>query len=280
MTDINTPAPDAASTASAPDTQSQATFDWAQHIGDADALGYVQNKGWKGPADVLGSYRNLEKLTGVPADKIVKIPVDDNAASWAEVYSKLGRPESPEKYVLPLPEGDGGAFSKVAATWFHEAGLSSSQAAKIAEKWNAHTGGAAAAEAEATAQKHQAEIQSLKNEWGGGYQANEALVDRAASTFGLTTDQLLAIKSALGPAGAMKMLYNIGSKVAVEDNGLIGHETSGKFGSLTAEQAAAKISAHRNDRAFLERFTSQDPKMRTEARDEMDRLHRIAYPAS
>jgi len=271
-------APEATAAQAAPAPASG--FDWAQHVNDPETLGYVQNKGWKGPGDVLGSYRNLEKLTGVPADKIVKLPTDDNAEAWNEVYTKLGRPESADKYTLPLPQGDDGAFAKEAAAWFHEAGLSNSQAAKVAEKWNEHMTKMLSSEAEVSGQKHQAEINSLKAEWGSNYEANATLVDRAASTFGLNEQQLGALKSALGPAGAMKMLHSIGSKIAVEDNGLIGHNQGSAFGAVTPEQAMAKIAANRSDRTFIERFTSSDPKMRGEARAEMDRLHRIAYPGA
>lgn len=274
------PAPGATAAPATPSAPAAAPsgYDWTSAGLDADTLGYVQNKGWKGPGDSVQSYRNLEKLTGVPADKLIKLPKDDNAEDWNQVYSKLGRPESPDKYDIPLPEGDSGEFAKAARTWFHEAGLSASQARKVAEKWNAHVGEASKAEQAKIEQAHSADVAALKATWGDKYNTNAVLVDRAAEAFGMTEQQLAALKQTMGPAAAMKFLHNIGSKMGVEDSGLVRGDTKSPGFGVSPEQALAKINEYRRDRSFVERFNSPDPKTRGEARSEMERLHRIAYP--
>lgn len=255
-------------------------FDWNSAGLDADTLGYVQNKGWKGVPDALTSYRNLEKLTGVPADKLIKLPKDNNPEEWNQVYSKLGRPESADKYDIPLPEGDNGELAKVARGWFHENGLSVSQARGVAEKFNGYLTEQLTAQQARVNQEHQAQVVSLKGEWGDKYDANSAVVDRAAKAFGMTAEHVLALRNSMGPSAAMKFLYNIGSKIAVEDSELLGGGgTNPGFNGMSVEQAQSRIGELRKDRAFVERFNSPDPKTRQEARAEMQRLHRIAYPS-
>ena len=86
---------------------------------------------------------------------------DATPEQWGEFYKQVGRPDAPEGYELPVPEGDDGAFAKQASGWMHEAGLSKDQAAKLAVKWNelAATQQAAQTKAEADA----AQAQHVKN---------------------------------------------------------------------------------------------------------------------
>jgi hypothetical protein len=90
-------------------------------------------------------------------------------------------------------------------------------------------------------------------------------------------DQFDAMKAAMGPKGAMEFLYNIGSRIAVEDKTVPGMSGNQQFG-LTPEAAVAKIAALKGDRDFASLFNSKDAKQRMEARQEMDRLHKIAFP--
>ncbi|SOD41327.1 hypothetical protein [Nitrosovibrio sp. Nv4] len=252
--------------------------DWTSSIADESVRSWVTAKGFKDPAALAQSALNLEKLTGAPADRIIKLPTDANAAEWDQVYNKLGRPETADKYDIPVPEGDNGEFAKTAKEWFHKAGLSASQARTLAEMNNNYIAELNKAHTEKTQQAHEAEMGRLKTEWGGEYQSRVELVDRAAESFGMSKDQLLALKQTMGPAAAMKFLHNIGAKVAVPANGLVSGEGGGSFGGATPEQAQARISQLRQDKAFISQFNSKDDKTRFDARAEMDRLHRIAYP--
>ena len=269
--------PASAPAGSAPPAPS-ASFDWKSANLDPETATYRESRGWKTPGDVVASYWNLEKLTGAGADKLIKIPTGSDPNAWNEVYSKLGRPADPNGYKIPVPEGDKGDFAKMASKWFHESGLSQNQAEKLASQWNAHQAETMKAEQAATAQKHSVEVEQLKASWGEKYQANTVLVDRAAQTFGLTDEHLQGLKAAMGPKAAMELLHQIGSKIGVDDQFVSG-DTKPGMTSMSTEQAIAKIQANKADRAFVERFNSPDPKTRSEAREEMDRLHQIAYPS-
>jgi hypothetical protein len=60
-----------ASTGSAIDTK------WLGETPDPELKGYVENKGWKDPVELLNGYRNLEKLVGQAR---IAMPKDENDA--------------------------------------------------------------------------------------------------------------------------------------------------------------------------------------------------------
>jgi hypothetical protein len=274
-----TPAPNLAPTpdptpAPAP---APAAFDWTQHGLDTEALGYVQTKGWKGPADVRQSYRGAEKLIGVPPEQVIKLPgAKDAPEAWNPVWERLGRPATADGYKLPVPEGADPAFAKAAAGWFHEAGIPAAAAEKIAAKWNEHAAGLTAGTATARAAAQTADETQLKGEWRTNYDTNVGLAQRAAQAFGLDKATLGKMEDALGFGGLMKMMHNIGSKLGTDDKFVAGDGKGGFAGGETAQQAVSKIAQLRGDKGFVDRFIKGD----TEARREMTRLHQIAYPGN
>jgi hypothetical protein len=223
-------------------------------------------------ASLAQSTLNLEKLTG-DLNSVARIPKDDNADQWGQLYDKLGRPKLPAEYGLKPLEGTDGAFIETAATWMHEAGLSGKQARTIADKWNSHIAESLKAQTTEAEVKHNTQIEQLKKDWGADYEKHVSLVDNAISKFGMTNEQLLALKAAMGPGDSMKFLHNIGKSLGVESN-FIGNGGGGGFNGTTAEQAKAQIDMLRKDHAFIQRFQAND----AEARKEMDRLHKLAYP--
>jgi hypothetical protein len=276
--------PDGATTTTTPVSTAATTtpepqaFDWSKAGLDADSLSLVTERQFKAPGDVVQSYRNLEKLIGLPPERIVKLPGEKDAPeAWNQVYDRLGRPKAATDYKIPLPAGDTGEFAKALAPIFHEAGLSQGQVQKIAEKHNALVAQQSEAATKAATEKQTAEITSLKNEWGADWQKNNDIVDKAAEQFGMTPDHILALKQAMGPAAAMKFLHTIGSKIAVE-SAFIAGDTAAGFKAMTPDMAEAAIMRNNQDPTFVQRFNSPDPVVRGQARAESERLHQIAYP--
>lgn len=244
---------------------------WTATIEDQDLRGFAQNKGFKDVGAVLESYRNLEKLQGLPPERLLKLPKDDTPEAWAEVYDKLGRPETAEGYKLPVPEGGDDTFAKQAATWFHEAGLTPKQAETLAAKWNEHTTGIVTQHEEAAQTAATQALETLKTKWGPAYDQNARIVDRAAQVFGMEEDQLLGLKAALGPAGAMEFLFNIGMRLG-EDKFVSGDQPGGFV--MTPEAARARIVELTKDTDFFKRLQAND----VQARGEWERLHKMASP--
>lgn len=265
------PAPGAPAAPSAPAPATAPAADWTSALNE-ETRGFVQTKGWRSPDDLIGSYRGLEKLVGYPQDKIVQLPKDAaDEAAWGSVYAKLGRPETAEGYKLPVPAGDNGDFAKAAAPVLHKLGLSAKQAEGLATWWNEAQGAMARTHADEITAKHKTDVEGLQREWGAAYDKNATVVDRAAQAFGMDVATLDALKQSMGPAKAMKFLHAIGSKMGEAD--YVDGKGQG-MGVMTPEQARAEIGALKKDSAWTAKYLSGDK----EARTQMDRLHRWAYP--
>lgn len=263
--------------AGANQTGTSPVFDWAQQGLDTESSSYVTAKGWKTPTDLLSSYRAAEKLIGVPPDSVVKIPQGDynQEAMNTQVYDRLGRPKTAAEYKLPVPEGQDPKFAETVSGWFHETGLNPKQAQALATKWNEHLSQIQTQGDQATAQRYQSEVTNLKTEWGPQYDTNMALVDQAATAFGLEKPQLEALKRSLGPGLAAKMLHNIGSRLGVSDNVQFG-ERALEGAILSPQDAQAEINALKADKAFSAKYAQGD----SESKAKMNRLMRMAYPGN
>ena len=125
------------------------------------------------------SYINATKMIG--SDKIAVPTNNSTEDQWNEVYNKLGRPESPDKYkldfkseVAPVDEQAIKSFAEVA----HKTGLNEKQAQAILDfyKQNSENSVQQLKIDTETAQA-QAE-QQLRQEWGKQYESN---ITKAAS---------------------------------------------------------------------------------------------------
>lgn len=272
------PSPAPTGGAGGPGSAQPDAFDWGSLTLEPDARALVTDRQWKHPNDIIKSYRNLEKLTGVPPDQILKLPKGDDPAAWNDIYNRLGRPEKADGYKIPVPEGDSGEFAKTAAQWFHDAGLTQAGATKLANKWNEYVASQKTAQEEAVKLRDMQEVAALKQEWGVDYDRYTGVVDKAAEVFGMTPPQLLALKSVMGPKAAMQFMRNVGAKLGAEDKTFHDGSSSTGFNSMSPEQARSEIARLQRDRAFAQEFNSADPRVRSEARAKMARLSIIAAP--
>ncbi len=243
-----------------------------------ETKGVIEMKGWSKLDDVVQGYSNLEKLRGVPADRLLTLPaaLSDKAdeaakkaheAEYGKIYDRLGRPEKPEGYKLPFK--DDGKFSKEASTWFHEAGLSAAQAQKLAAKWEAYgetMGATMTQQREAATLQQQNEV---KSKWGGAYEKNIQVASGAMKMLGLDEAKVNALEGALGWGGVMELLHGIGSKIG-EDKFISGD--SAVKGSMTPDEARARITALKNDGAWVQKYLAGG----TVEKAEMERLQHFA----
>lgn len=119
------------------------------------------------------SYINATRMIGQD-----KIPVPNNNSTedqWNEVYSKLGRPESPDKYkldfkseVAPIDEGAVKSFAEVA----HKTGLNEKQAQAILDFYKANSEQSLQQSKIDTETAQANAEQQLRKEWGGNFDAN------------------------------------------------------------------------------------------------------------
>jgi len=124
------------------------------------------------------SYINATRMIG--QDKVAVPNNNSTDDQWNEVYDKLGRPESPDKYkleansdVVPLDESAIKQFAENA----HQLGLNNKQAQGILEFYkNSMEGSAQQTKIDTETSQAQAE-QELRKEWGRSYDDN---IKRAA----------------------------------------------------------------------------------------------------
>jgi hypothetical protein len=250
------------------------TIDWLKGATELD-VGYVKNKGWASPADVLAAYRGAEKFISAPVDQRLVIPGEKaEKAEWDAFYGKLGRPADAKDYKIPVPEGDKGEFAKTAAGWFHELGLSQKQAEGVAAKWNEHVGNLAATEATNRATTFSADEAKLKVEWGAAYDKNVMIAKEVVGKLGLDAGAIDKLQGALGHHGVMSLLTKIGSGLG-EDSFTTGRDNGSAFGNaMTPAQAKAEIAALQNDKAFVSKYMAGDK----DAKGKMTSLFNMAYP--
>lgn len=233
---------------------------------------WIQNKGYADLSAMASGHQNLEKLLGVK-EKLLHIPDKDDAPEWKEIWDKLGRPQKPEEYTFKDLDKENPEFAKWAKERFHELGMSRKQAEGWMAKWTEHVKSTMKAREDQQLTQFGDQVRELKKEWGAAYDQNLKLVDKAAVQFGISDEMVDALKGALGPAGALKLLQAMGSKLG-EDT-IPGTGSGGSVGgALTPAQAKAQIYALGGDTDFIRRYAEGGIK---EAQ-EMDRLHKMAYP--
>jgi len=125
------------------------------------------------------SYINATRMIG--SDKVIVPNNNSTEEAWNEVYDKLGRPESAEKYkldfkseVAPVDENAMKAFTEVA----HKTGLNEKQAQAILDFYKQNSENTVQQlKVDTETAQAQAE-QQLRQEWGKQYEAN---INKAAS---------------------------------------------------------------------------------------------------
>lgn len=211
----------------------------------------IEAKGWKSPDDVITSYTNLEKLLGADrAGRTVVLPKDENDTEALKVFrAKIGVPERPEDYELPMPTDDSGEFAKAAAKWAHEAGLPKAAAQKFVGNLNSWFEELLKNEQAEAAANSQRELDALKLEWGADYDKRAELARRGARTIGakagLNNDDIEVLEHALGTGKMLRLFAALGATGA-EHQFVTGDDQSG-FG-MTPAQARQKLDEMRAKR--------------------------------
>lgn len=276
---METTAPVADGHGAAPAAAPEVQTSW--HSGfDQETSGWLENRGLtkldekSAIPELVKGFRNAEKYIGTPADKLVKIPDWDKAdkVELDQIYSKLGRPNDPKEYNIPVPEGTSPDFADWAKGTFHEAGLSARQASAVTAKWNEYVAGMMEGDGASKAQAMKDQEAGLRNEWGDAYDKYDSVAANAIQSLGLKDTQLAALRDSLGFDGAMKMFANIGEKIGEAQ--YVSGEGRGGNGPMTPAQAVSKISQLQGDKEWVSKYLAGN----VESRNEMERLMKMAYP--
>jgi hypothetical protein len=270
------PAPEAGSPASgAPAAAPEGTpTPWYQSEGfSEETSAFAADRGWEGPAAVVESYRNLEKLTGAPPESILKLPgADATPEEQMAIWDRLGRPQDPSGYELPAGEGVDEGFQAWAKETFHKIGLPKEMASALSAAYDQYAAERGTADQETRADEFKAQETQLKKDWGAAHEQNTAKARQAAQGLGIDGDTIDQLEKSMGFAKTMQLFHSIGEKMG-EGTFHTGGAESG-FGVMTPAAAQGRIAALRKDEGFIARYTKGD----LAAKEEMAKLHRWAYP--
>ena len=247
---------------------------------EPDAQAYVNNKGWKTPADIVKSYQGAEKLIGRDPNTLLTIPRPDDPAGFRAVMAKLGLPESPDKYELDVPQGvtpDEG-YQKWARETFHKLGLPAQVVKELTKEHNAYVANTLGQQQKDYDLKVAGEKSDLLKEWGAGHERMMAAAKAAAGNLGFNQQMIDAMESSIGYAGTMKFFASLGQKLG-ESSFATGQDKGAKFGTgMTPEEARVEFEAMKLDatvRAAL--LDGQHPGHKA-AVEKQQRLFKYMYP--
>lgn len=246
----------------APET-TQAEASWLDSLGDHK--GYVENKGWKDPATVVESYRNLEKLRGVPQERLLTLPEDmSEDGALDDVFDRLGRPEAADKYTNAIGDEYADDTFKAAAERAHNLGLTDKQFAGMQE-WMKES-------FEALDARRTEEVDGAFNDWS---QANPAALQNVQRMLKAVGADAGAVDAAL--QGDKAQLFNMLGKVAsrMGESEVVQGDGDPEFG-MTPTAAQAKIDQLLADKTFTEGYFNQNAKVRAPYMARMEKLQKIA----
>lgn len=261
--------------------QQQPSEGLAANVQDESLREWIEGKGWTDVEGLARSAYNLEKLKGAPAEELVRLPQDATEDQAREVLQRLGLPESADKYELPdPPEGleVNEDFQGFAKDMFHKAGLTSRQAAAVTEEYNNYLAEQHQAQQEKLQAQFTEEHETLKREWGNGYDRQLRVAQQAAEQLGIEADQIDQLEQTMGFAGTMKLFSKIGR--AFGEDGFVDPETGdrGFNNQMTPAEAKAAYGKFLSDDGNRAALMNKNHPGHTEAMKEKNRLFAIMHP--
>lgn len=191
----------------------------------AEDKSYIGKKGLKTPADLLKSYRALEKAF---SNKI-SLPKDGDQEGFHKLYARLGMPENKEQFEIKmgkidepfsddfkqacldnhiLPKSAQGLYD-----WFVKSRMAQEQ--NLAQNW---------------LDQSNAELEEVKQNWGANQERNFEVMKRGIRVFAQDDDDIIAIEQALGTKKMMNAMLKLGEAISEDNPVSFGEKTKGKNG--------------------------------------------------
>jgi hypothetical protein len=238
---------------------SKETPSWFQNVADTELREFIQNKGWKDPAEMAVGYRHLEKLVG--GEKVPLPKGETDTEGWDRVYKALGRPAKPEDYQLPDLES---------AAAYHKLGLTARQATGLSAWQDTLKAAQEQREKDEAAAQRAQQLAAVRKEWGGEFEENVRLGKRAVREFALE-GSVDALEAALGSGELLKLTAKLGR--GLKEDSFAGSAVPAA--GLTKEGAKEELALLQKDKAFAARYLAGE----TDAVKRFTRLHEVAFGA-
>lgn len=238
-------------TSDSTDTPIQSPFDQVS----PEYQGLIETKGWKTPDDVLRSYSNLESYVGKSKNNAIVLPDDPaDTESWSKVWSRLGKPDTPNGYTFngvdlndPVEKEGYEDFTN----FLHSQNVPK----QVGEKFFDYLIDLSNREEEnSTAQLYQFATQNeqaLKQELGQAYKDQIYLIEQAGKSVGLTPEHFEQLKSAEIYVPLMKALAKVGE--GLQEGGYISGE---RTNSVTPAGAKTELETLKADPDYIDASTN------------------------
>lgn len=237
-----------------------------------EELGFVQNKGWKTVGDMLQSYRNLEKLRGVPENELLRLPQNPKQEDLQAIYKRLGAPDKYEDYGIEVKNEDDAPFVKNLLIAMQRAGLNKAQAKELNDTYETNLRSYLEELNNRIKARDTVQEQELDKMWGKDAVLNRELCRKVAAKLGFTEEQNVKMKEVFGgPKGQYEFLYKLSSLVNEDLGKGLSAPGSASLGIVTPDQARARRSVLMSDSDWVERYMNGSE----ECREEMRNLNKI-----
>jgi hypothetical protein len=256
---------------------------WHAAITDPELKGYVENRGLaaKTPLEAFletaKAHRAAEAHLGVPADRLLRLPADQNPDAWKDVWGRLGASDKADDYDLSSVKfADGKDLDPEFASFFKATAAANhipkEAAVKLAAEFTRYVEKQSADEATAAQRADEAAREALKRNWGQNYDANLDVAKRAMQTLKPTEEQIDAAEKAFGFDKVLELFRSLGEKMG-EDSFVEGG-AAGSGIPRTVDGAKERMDALMSDQDFMDRMA----KGGTKENEEFWALHKQANP--
>lgn len=166
--------------------------------------------------DVFKTYKNQEKLLGVPADRIIRIPAPDDAEGLKTYRKQIGVPDAPERYDFAPVDGAPEMHANTVAGMrnvFLDAGVPAEAGSKVWQGFNKLMTDFYAELQKSAQAEEAAAVDALKKEWGGDYDTRVAMVQGLVNNLPENFGRFLDKTGAGNDPGVLQFLFDISQKL-------------------------------------------------------------------
>ena len=178
----------------------------------AEEQAYLDNKGFKSPADLLRSYRELERAFSSK----VTLPKDGDKKGLDKLYSRLGMPEDSAGFDIRFADEDkedGEAFKQVCL----KNHILPQSAQALYDWYVQHRQELLERGEQSWAESSRREMEELKRDWGVQAERKFELMKRGLRLFSDDLDMVEKIEKAIGTKQLMSVFCRLGEAIS-EDN--------------------------------------------------------------
>lgn len=238
---------------------------------------------FKDAGTLAKSYIEAQKLIGA---KRIALPGEKATdAEWDSFYAQIGRPDTSDKYEVPDVKMEDGLTPdakklETVKQHFHKLGLTGKQARGVMEYYMNSLNESAKASKAANGQQSQAQIQSLREQWGDKFDSNVDLARSVIKKFG--GDNHAEILKHLDASGLgnnatlVRLMHSIGASI-MEDTARRGD--GGGLPVNDATRAIQEIEVLKTDAEFQKALGTASHVGHRAAVDRWTNLHRAAHGA-